>query len=98
MPVPLNAQLTPEALDRSNEEAVHKVSSIGVRHPPTREELQRDSDNKLNEFLGNLPPVAILNPIEIARKDDERRQWCYLGNFRAENETICLQIGIILTM
>ena len=58
------------------------MSSIGVRHPPTQEELQRDSDNKLNEFLGNLPPVAVLNPLEIARKDDERRQWCYLGIYK----------------
>jgi len=77
-----------DRIDRSNEEAVHKVSSIGVRHPPTQEELQRDSDNKLNEFLGNLPPVAVLNPLEIARKDDERRQWCYLG--------FCLVVVVVI--
>jgi len=68
-----------DRIDKSNEEAVHKVSSIGNRHQPTNAELQRDSDNRLNEFLGNLPPVAVLPDIGQLQRDNEHRQWCYLG-------------------
>lgn len=68
-----------DRIDKSNEEAFHKVSSIGNRHAPNTAEVRRDCDKRLNEFLGNLPPVAVLPDIGQLQREAEHRQWCYLG-------------------
>lgn len=65
-----------DRIDKSNEEAVHKVSSIGT-HPPTEDELRNMSESRLNEFLGNMPPVAVLP--KFALRKNETTEWCYLG-------------------
>ena len=72
-----------DKIDKSNEEAIHKVSSIGNRHQPTQDELKRSKDHRLNEFLGNLPPAVVLTGITRGTNNQselEHRQWCYLGN------------------
>ena len=65
--------------DKSNLEAVHKVSSIGMKHPLTESELRRASESRLNEFLGNLPPVAVLPKFPRNDTNSENTEWCYLG-------------------
>ncbi|CAG5108110.1 Oidioi.mRNA.OKI2018_I69.chr1.g3637.t1.cds [Oikopleura dioica] len=68
-----------DRIDKSNQEAVHKVSSIGIRHPLTEAEIRQQSENRLNEFLGNLPPVAVLPKFGRYEQNSESTEWCYLG-------------------
>jgi len=68
-----------DRIDKSNQEAVHKVSSIGIKHPLTESELRQASESRLNEFLGNLPPVAVLPKFPRNDRNSENTEWCYLG-------------------
>ena len=54
-----------------------QVSSIGT--VKTDEEVHQENDKKLSEFLGNLPPLAVLPDIKRFQKENENRQWCCLG-------------------
>ena len=69
-------------IDLSNKDLQSRVSSIGANHDiaPTEEDQRRDADNKLSEFLGNLPPVAVLPSIKNMQKENEDN-WCYLGKW-----------------
>ena len=64
----------------SNKDLQSRVSSIGATNSiePTEDEQRRDADNKLSEFLGNLPPVAVLPSMKNLQKENEDN-WCCLG-------------------
>jgi len=67
-----------------------RVSSIGAATDglePTDEDQRREADNKLSEFLGNLPPVAVLPSIKNMQKENEDN-WCYLG--------LCVGISLLV--
>ena len=71
-----------DRIDLSNKDLQSRVSSIGAATDglePTDEDQRREADNKLSEFLGNLPPVAVLPSIKNMQKENEDN-WCYLGN------------------
>lgn len=64
-------------IDLSTKTLMTQVSSIGTLK--TDEEVHQENDKKLSEFLGNLPPVAVLPDIKRFQKENENRQWCCLG-------------------
>ena len=69
-------------IDLSNKDLQSRVSSIGAATEglePSDEDHRREADNKLSEFLGNLPPVAVLPSIKNMQKENEDN-WCYLGS------------------
>lgn len=66
-----------ERIDLSTKTLMTQVSSIGT--VKTDEEVHQENDKKLSEFLGNLPPVAVLPDIKRFQKENENRQWCCLG-------------------
>jgi len=74
-------------IDLSNKDLQSRVSSIGAHNEPTEEDQRREADNKLSEFLGNLPPVAVLPSMKNMQKENEDN-WCYLG--------ICVGISLLV--
>jgi len=79
-----------DRIDLSNKDLQSRVSSIGAATEglePSDEDHRREADNKLSEFLGNLPPVAVLPSIKNMQKENEDN-WCYLG--------LCVGISLLV--
>lgn len=78
-----------DRIDMSNKDLQSRVSSIGATNSiePTEDEQRRDADNKLSEFLGNLPPVAVLPSMKNLQKENEDN-WCCLG--------VCVGISLLV--
>jgi len=68
-----------ERIDLSNKDLVSKVSSIGSTQEPSEEELLLENENKLSEFLGNMPPIVDLKNMQRFQRENEYRQWIGLG-------------------
>lgn len=68
-----------ERIDLSNKDLVSKVSSIGSAQEPSEEELLLENENKLSEFLGNMPPIVDLKNMQRFQRENEYRQWIGLG-------------------
>ena len=73
--------LTQVRIDLSNKDLVSKVSSIGSTQEPSEEELLLENENKLSEFLGNMPPIVDLKNMQRFQRENEYRQWIGLGKF-----------------
>lgn len=71
--------LTQVRIDLSNKDLVSKVSSIGSTQEPSEEELLLENENKLSEFLGNMPPIVDLKNMQRFQRENEYRQWIGLG-------------------